>query len=327
MKKYDITGIGNALVDIQAEVEDSFLAANHLPKASMQLVDAETATSLYESTAVKKIATGGSAANSLAIMAQLGCSCAFIGQTGDDTLGQEFAHALISAGIEFRVAPLAGAASGQCFVGVTPDGQRTMATYLGASIALAEAQMDAALITESHIVYLEGYLWDSDKARPLMHRAIEVAQAAGGKCAFTLSDAFCVQRHAQDFWALLKAGKIDILFCNETELLAMGNTQDVEAAIAQLQPHVPLLLVTLGEHGAWAVTGGETHRFKAQENVQVVDTTGAGDAFAAGFLAGLAQGKNTQACGEMGIAIASEIISHFGTRLESDVAGIFKLKA
>ncbi len=317
----DIVAIGNAIVDVIAKADEAFIAAEGIEKGSMRLVDTETAEGLYGRMAPGIEASGGSAANTVAGIAALGGRCGFIGQVADDLLGRVFTHDIRALGVAFDTAVRAPEPpTARCLILVTEDGQRTMNTFLGASQFLPEAALDRALIASAAILYLEGYLWDPEQPRAAMRAAIEIAKGAGRKVAFTLSDAFCIERHRADFRALLDEGRIDILFANEGEILALTETKNFDAAVAETAAKVPLLVVTRGEHGAIAVEKGQQFYSVPAEPVdRVVDTTGAGDQFAAGFLAGQAQGRAIGDCLTMGAVAAAEVISHYGPRPEADL--------
>ncbi len=316
---HDVLAIGNAIVDVIASADDDFITREQLVKGGMTLIDADQATALYGKMQAGREISGGSAANTLAGLAALGARCAFIGQVADDQLGEVFAHDVRAGGIAFDSSPRAGdPPTARCLILVTPDGQRTMNTFLGASQFLPATAIDEDAIARASILYLEGYLWDPEEPRAAMRRAIAAAKGAGREVAFTLSDAFVIDRHRGDFLAMIDKGEIDILFANELEIKSLNETEDFEAAIAATAAKVPLLVVTQGEHGAIALTGGERHAVDARPT-QIVDTTGAGDLFAAGFLAGRVKGTSIARCLDMGAIAAAEIISHFGARSEKDL--------
>lgn len=319
--RYDVLAIGNAIVDVIAETNDEFIASEQLTKGGMQLIDADRATSLYAAMGPAREISGGSAANTLAGLAKLGRKCAFIGQVADDQLGQVFAHDIRAMGIDFTVPARASEPStARCLILVTPDAQRTMNTFLGASQFLAPGLINADRIAASSILYLEGYLWDPEEPRSAMRAAITHAKDNGRKVAFTLSDAFVIERHRDDFIALMKAGQIDILFANETEILSLNHSEDFDAAVAATAAHVPLLVVTKGAAGAIAVQQGTYFSVSAEPVERLVDTTGAGDLFAAGFLAAHAAGRTVEDCLTAGAICAAEVISHYGARPEADIA-------
>ncbi|HTG38188.1 adenosine kinase [Sphingomonas sp.] len=325
---YDVVAIGNAIVDILAQADDDFLVAEGMNKGSMQLMfSPEAADALYAKMGPGREISGGSAANTVAGIAALGGKCGFIGQVADDQLGTVFAHDIRAQGVRFETATRAGEpATARCLIFVTPDGQRTMNTFLGASQFLPEAALDRNLIEAGAILYLEGYLWDPEEPRRAMRAAIDLARAAGRRVAFTLSDVFCISRHGDDFRRLIADGLIDILFANENELLALAERDDFEAAIDQVAAQVPVLVVTRSEKGALAICNGERHAVAAEPIERVVDTTGAGDLFAAGFLHGQAQGHDVATSLRMGALCAAEIISHYGARPEVDLKAMIAQK-
>lgn len=323
--KYDVVAIGNAIVDVIAKADDAFIIAENLKKNTMQLLfSTEAAEALYAKMGPGIEASGGSAANTVAGLAALGRTCGFIGQVADDQLGQVFAHDIRALGVAFDTPMRAETdpSTARCLILVTPDGHRTMNTYLGASQFLPESALDRDLIADGAILYLEGYLWDPEEPRAAMRAAIDIAHAAGRKVAFTLSDTFCISRHRADFVKLIENGDIDILFANEAEITSLNETEDFEAAVAKTAAHVPLLVVTRSEHGAIAVANGERFAVPAAPVAAVVDTTGAGDLFAAGFLAGQAEGRSITDSLTMGALAAAEIISHFGARPEVDLKAL-----
>ena len=319
----DVLAIGNAIVDVIAPADEALLEQEGLAKGSMRLIDAEAATRLYGRMGPGREASGGSAANTAAGVAALGARAGFIGQVADDQLGEVFAHDIRAMGVAFDTpAKAGGEPTARCLVLVTPDAQRTMNTFLGASQGLTAEAIDSARIADAAILYLEGYLWDPEAPRAAMRQAIAAARVAGRRVSITLSDIFCVERHGDDFRALIEACQIDILFANEAEAMSLERTDDLEAAIASLALRVPLLVVTRSERGALAVEGGQRHEVPAEPVAQVVDTTGAGDLFAAGFLAGLAAGRPVPACLTMGAVAAAEVISHYGARPEADLRAL-----
>jgi sugar/nucleoside kinase (ribokinase family) len=316
----DVVAIGNAIVDVISSEQDSFITAEGLTKGGMQLIDAARATELYGRMGPGKEASGGSAANTIAGIAALGGKCGFVGQVADDQLGQVFTHDIRAIGVSFET-PARGAEppTAQCLILVTPDGQRTMNTFLGASQYLPASALDRSLIESAAILYLEGYLWDPEEPRAAMRDAIDVAKAAGRKVAFTLSDAFVIDRYRSDFMAMIDGGDIDILFANELEIGSLTQDENFESAIASIAAKVPMLVVTRGEDGAIAVSGGTTTHVAAEPVAKIVDTTGAGDLFAAGFLAGQTQGRSIADSLTMGAVCAAEVISHYGPRPEADL--------
>ena len=321
--KYDVIAIGNAIVDVMAPCEDALIERLGLARGGMMLIDTDQAHALYGAMGPAREISGGSAANTLAGLAALGSRCAFIGQVADDQLGEVFAHDIRAAGIAFATAPRAGdPPTARCLIFVTPDAQRTMNTYLGASQYLPAAALDEALIADAAVLYLEGYLWDPEEPRAAMRQAIAAARGAGRKVAFTLSDSFVINRHGDDFRALIDAGQIDILFANEHELAALTGLASFDEGIAALQGKVPVLVVTRSENGAVAVAQGERVVVAAEPVAQVIDTTGAGDLFAAGFLFGHVRGQPLRECLRLGAICAAEVISHYGARPEADLKAL-----
>ncbi|AJP70627.1 adenosine kinase [Sphingomonas hengshuiensis] len=318
---YDVVAIGNAIVDILAQAEDSFIEEIGVAKGSMQLMfSPEEADALYAKMGPGREVSGGSASNTVAGIAALGGKTAFIGQVADDQLGAVFAHDLRAAGVDFATAVRPGQpTTARCLIFVTPDGQRTMNTFLGASQFLPAAALDEQVIASGAILYLEGYLWDPEEPRAAMRKAIDIARANGRKVAFTLSDVFCISRHGDDFRALIADGLIDILFANENELLALCGHEAFEAAVAHMADKVPLLVVTRSEKGAMALSNGARVEVPAEPIEKLVDTTGAGDMFAAGFLHGQARGKSIEDSLRLGAICAAEIIQHYGARAEVDL--------
>lgn len=321
--RYDIIAIGNAIVDVMAPCTDELIEELQLNRGGMTLVDEEGAQRLYDAMGPAREISGGSAANTLAGMAALGAQCAFIGQVAQDQLGEVFSHDIHAVGIDFDTPARAGHPStARCLIFVSPDGERTMNTFLGASQFLPPAALDDAVIASAGILYLEGYLWDPEEPRSAMRRAIEVARAAGRKVAFTASESFVIDRHGDDFRALIAEGQIDILFVNEPELASLTGESDFEAGVASLTAKLPVLVATRGPKGAIAVAHGERAEVAAEPIEKVVDTTGAGDLFAAGFLTGHARGETLERCLRMGAICAAEIISHYGARPEADIKAL-----
>jgi sugar/nucleoside kinase (ribokinase family) len=316
----DIVAIGNAIVDVISQEDDAFIAEHALTKGGMQLVDTDQAELLYSNMRSGREISGGSAANTLAGMAALGCKCGFIGQVRDDQLGTIFAHDIRALGIRYETpAATDGPPTARCLIMVTPDAQRTMNTFLGASQFLPAAALDLDMIRSARILYLEGYLWDPEQPRAAMRSAIAAAREAGREVAFTLSDAFVIDRHRADFLRLLDEGLIDILFANETEIRSLAQVEDFETAVAAVAPKLRTLVVTRSEKGAIAIRDGQRHEVAAAPVSQILDTTGAGDLFAAGFLAGYVRGKAPGVCLSLGAVAAAEVISHYGARPEANL--------
>jgi sugar/nucleoside kinase (ribokinase family) len=324
---FDVIAIGNAIVDVMAPSSDEAIERLGLQRGGMTLIDTERAHELYDAMGPAREISGGSAANTLAGLAALGAKCAFIGQVADDQLGEVFAHDIRSGGIAFAT-PARGAEppTARCLIFVTPDGQRTMNTYLGASQFLPAAALDDAAIADAEVLYLEGYLWDPEEPRAAMRKAIAAAKRAGRKVAFTLSDAFVIARHGDDFRALIAAGEIDILFANEHELAALTGQDDFHEGIAALKGRVPVVVVTRSEKGAVACTADDHAEVAAEPVDRVVDTTGAGDLFAAGFLFGHVRGRPLADCLRLGAICAAEVISHYGARPEAALKDLVAVK-
>jgi sugar/nucleoside kinase (ribokinase family) len=323
VNRLDVVAIGNAIVDILAPAEDGQIVELGLTKGGMQLVDAAGADALYAQMGSAVEASGGSAANTIAGMAALGRACGFVGQVANDQFGKIFEHDIRTHGVEFTTPAREGEPpTGQCLIFVTPDGQRTMNTFLGAAQHLDRAALDRPMIERSDVLYLEGYLWNADTSRAAMAEAIAIAKQAGTKVAFTLSEIFVILGHGNDFLGMMERGEIDILFANEGEIQTLMGTDDFDAAVALAAAKVPTLVVTRGEAGAIAVKDGERYSVAAEPIDRVVDTTGAGDLFAAGFLAGQAEGRSVEHSLAMGAVCAAEIISHFGPRPEGDLKAL-----
>lgn len=319
----DVVAIGNAIIDVIANCDDGLIEELGLARGGMMLIDADQARDLYGAMGPAREISGGSAANTLAGLASLGARCAFIGQVADDQLGEVFAHDIRAVGIDFDVPARAGdPPTARCLIFVTPDGQRTMNTFLGASHYLPAKALDEKTIASAAVLYLEGYLWDPEEPRAAMRKAIAAARAAGRKVAFTPSESFVIDRHRDDFLSLIDAGEIDVLFCNEHEMAALIRNDDFEAGIAALAPKIPVLVVTRGANGAVALAGGERAQVAAEPIEHVVDTTGAGDLFAAGFLYGHVRGMALETCLKLGAICACEVISHYGARPERNLQAL-----
>jgi sugar/nucleoside kinase (ribokinase family) len=320
----DLLAIGNAIVDVIAREDDGFLERHGLVKGSMALVDAERAELLYGDMGPAVETSGGSAANTAVGFAALGGSAAFVGKVRDDQLGHVYLHDLRAAGVAFDVPPAPPEdldPTGRSLIVVTPDAQRTMNTNLGIAARVEVADVDADLVAASTSVYAEGYLWDSDVARAAIERAFDLARAAGRRVAFTLSDGFCVDRHRATFRALL-AERVDIAFANEDEVLSLTGAPSFDAAVDDLADLVPLAFVTRSAAGAVVAAGGDRHVVPAHPVDEVVDTTGAGDLFAAGALYGLSRGADLVTCARLGALAAAEVIGHIGPRPEADLRAL-----
>ena len=321
--RLDVLTIGNAIVDVIADATDEFLAAEGLTKDSMRLVDADEARRLYDHMQPAREVSGGCAGNTAAGVAALGGRAGFIGQVAPDQLGEFYMHDLRAAGVEFTTPPAdVGIPTARSMILVTPDGHRTMNTFLGAAQHLAVEVLDEEQIRSAAILYLEGYLWDPETPRYAMVRGIEIAREARRKVAFSLSDIFCVDRHREGFNALIDGGRIDILFANEAEILALAGVPHLETAAAAVAPKVETLVVTRGPAGAFAIRAGERADVPAEPVTEVVDTTGAGDLFAAGFLFGEAKAKPLADSLRLGAICAAEIIQHYGARPEEDLKAL-----
>jgi fructokinase len=316
--RFDILGIGNAIVDVVARADESFLSRHDMHKGTMALVDTETAERIYAAMPPGQESSGGSAANTCAVAAGLGARVAYLGKVAEDQLGSVFAHDMRAAGVHFPSAPLrAGAPTARCLILVTPDGQRTMNTFLGACVTLDEADVDPALVADAAVTYLEGYLFDPPAAQTAFRRAAAAAHAAGRQVALSLSDPFCVNRHRAAFRELV-ANHVDILFANEAEVTALYEANDFTTAAELARADVALAALTRSEAGSLILRGGETVQVAA-EPAEVVDTTGAGDAYAAGFLAGFTGGRDLAACGRIASIAAAEVIGHYGARPQTDL--------
>ncbi|MEM6624634.1 MAG: adenosine kinase [Pseudomonadota bacterium] len=319
--RLDAVAIGNAIVDVVARVDDPFLAANGVEKGVMTLIDQERALSLYDAMPPAEEISGGSAANTAAGMAALGCSAGFIGRVKQDQLGQIFSHDIRAIGVEYQGPQAAdGPETSRCLVAVSPDGERSMSTFLGASIGLVADDINVDMLGRAKWLYLEGYLFDTPEAKAAYSRAIWATKKAGGKTSITLSDPFCVDRHRDDFRRLIK-NEIDLLFANKAELLSLCKASDLEYALDVIAEDVEVAAITLSEQGSVIVRGRDRTWVPAQK-VDVLDTTGAGDLFAAGFLSGLAQGVDDAQAARMGAIAAGEVISHLGARPEADLKAL-----
>ena len=318
----DVVGIGNAIVDVIVHADEAFIAAQGFAKGSMNLIDAPRAQSLYDAMGPAIESSGGSAGNTMAGIASLGGRGAYIGKVRDDELGAVFRHDLTAIGVKFETpAATSGPATARCLIMVTPDGQRMMGTYLGACVELGLDEIEEALIASAQVTYLEGYLFDPPQAQAAFRRAAAVAHAAGRRVALSLSDPFCVGRHRAAFRELVQ-GEVDILFANEAEICSLYETDDFAAAAKAVRGHVAIAALTRSERGSVVLADGEEHTVAAAPVARVVDTTGAGDLYAAGFLFGLTRGLALPTCGSIGSLCAAEIISHVGARPEVALKGL-----
>ena len=315
--RFDVIGIGNAIVDIIARAEEDFLLKQGMNKGAMALIDEARAQAIYDAMGPAMEMSGGSAANTIVGLSSLGSRSAFIGKVKDDSLGRAFAHDIRAAGVAYATPPAAdGASTARCYVLVTPDGERTMNTYLGAAQALNPADIDADMVAASAVIYLEGYLWDPKDAKDAFVKAAEIAHRAERTVALTLSDAFCVDRWRAEFLHLMRSRTVDIIFANEAELHSLYQTADFNTAVAALRADISTAVVTRSEKGCLVIGPQGTEAVPAFPVEQVVDTTGAGDLFAAGFLSGLARGADDRTCGRLGALAAAEVIQHLGARPE-----------
>jgi sugar/nucleoside kinase (ribokinase family) len=317
--RFDVTAIGNAIVDVLARADDALLAKHNLAKGAMSLIDTETAQRLYGIMGPGTERSGGSAGNTAAVIAGLGGRVAYIGKVADDQLGEVFTHDIRAIGVTYDTSPLKGGLpTARSLIFVTPDAQRTMQTYLGATTQLGVEDVNMDYITSSKVLYLEGYLWDQPRAKNAMREAAIKAQQAGVKVSLTLSDAFCVARFRDEFLELAEK-HVDILFANESEILSLYQVDRFDDALQRVRKHCEIAALTRSEKGSVVVNGDEVHVIDAEKGVKVVDTTGAGDAYAGGFLYGYTQGYDLATCGRLGGLMAAEVISHLGPRPEADI--------
>jgi sugar/nucleoside kinase (ribokinase family) len=321
--RFDVLGIGNAIVDVIARTEDDFLAKQGMHKGAMALIDEARAAAIYDAMGPAIEISGGSAANTIVGVASLGARAAFVGKVKDDELGRTFRHDIRAAGVAFDTPPNSdGPSTARCYVLVTPDGERTMNTYLGAAQDLHPNDIDADTVASAQITYLEGYLWDPPHAKEAFLKAAKIAHGAERDVALTLSDAFCVDRYRAEFLDLIKTGTVDLIFANERELHSLYQTADFDTALAALRADARLAVVTRSEKGCLVVTRAETEAVPAVAVERLVDATGAGDLFAAGFLVGLARGEDYRDCARLGAIAAAEVISHLGARPETSLKAL-----
>lgn len=324
--RFDVLGIGNAIYDVLASVDDDFLVRERLVKGEMRLVDASRSRQIYDRIGPAVRASGGSAGNTVSGVAAMGGRAAFIGKVADDMVGDAYAHDMRGFGVHFDVPPLnGGAPTATSIILITPDGERTMNTYLGACQHLGPADVDPDLVASAAITYLEGYLWDPPAAKDAFRKAAQIAHAAGRQVALTLSDTFCVDRWRADFTGLMRTGTVNLLFANEHELKALYGSPSVDDAVAALQEDCPLAAVTLGAEGSLVVTRSEIIAVPAAPVDHVVDLTGAGDLYAGGFLYGLSHGRPLAECATLGGLAAAEVIGHVGARPQTSLADLVRL--
>ncbi len=313
---FDVLGIGNAIVDVLSRADDSFLGQHGLVKGSMMLIDEARAETLYAAMGPGVEISGGSCGNTMAGVASFGGKGAYIGKVRDDQLGAVFGHDLKATGVSFETAAAtSGPATARCLILVTPDAQRTMNTYLGACTGLGPADIDVARVGSAQVTYVEGYLWDAPAAKQAVLKAFDAAHAAGRKVSITLSDSFCVHRYREEFRDLIR-NKVDILFGNEAEIKALYEVETFEEALEATRKEAKIAALTRSEKGSVVIKGGETYEVPAAPVAKVVDTTGAGDLYASGFLFGFTQNKPLAECARLGGIAAAEVISHVGARPE-----------
>jgi sugar/nucleoside kinase (ribokinase family) len=321
--RYQVTAIGNAMVDVIVHADEALLAAQGMEKGAMTLIDGERAEALYALMPPAIEMSGGSAGNTVAGVASLGGTAAYIGKVSDDQLGNVFRHDLRAGGVAYDVAPAPNSSTGRCLIFVTPDAQRTMNTYLGAGALLGPDDVDPETIESSQVVYLEGYLWDPPEAQAAFLKAAGIAHDAGRKVALTLSDPFCVDRHRDSFRDLVDR-HVDLLFANEAEILSLYEVATFDEALQLVRTECDIAALTRSAKGSVVVAGGEVHVIDAEPVARVVDTTGAGDQYAAGFLFGLTTGRDLATCGRIGGIAAAEVISHVGPRPEVRLADLIR---
>jgi sugar/nucleoside kinase (ribokinase family) len=321
--QYDVLGIGNAIVDVIARAEDDFLIKHGMNKGMMALIDEPRAEAIYASMGPAIEISGGSGANTIAGVASFGARAAFIGKVKDDELGRAFAHDIRAAGVAFDTPPASeGPSTARCYVLVTPDGERTMNTFLGAAQDLHPNDVEPDLVKAAAITYLEGYLWDPPHAKEAFRKAASIAHDAGRKVALTLSDAFCVGRYRDEFLNLMRTGAVDLIFANESELKSLYETADFDTAARALPNDVSLAVVTRSEKGCVVISRESHEPVSAVPIDRLVDATGAGDLFAAGFLTGLARGQDRRNCARLGAIAAAEVIQHLGARPETSLKAL-----
>jgi sugar/nucleoside kinase (ribokinase family) len=323
-QKYDVAGLGNAIMDVIATVDDDFLLRHGIAKGAMTLIDEFRAAELHKALGQSVQAAGGSAANTMAGIASLGGSAVFLGKVRDDALGARFGTSLRELGVDFTTAPAkTGSSTASSMIAVTPDGQRSMNTFLGACREMTPADVNAREVAAAKILYIEGYLWDADDAKDASRKAIAAAKAAGAQVALSLSDSFCVGRFRDEFLNLMQ-NELDIVFANEDEAKSLFETEDFSVVTENFKAWGGLAAVTRSAQGCVVIKGGEHHAVPAFPVTKVLDTTGAGDLFAAGFLYGLTHGKSLPDCGKLGALAAAEIISHYGARPETSLKELAK---
>ncbi len=324
--KYDVLGIGNAIFDVLVQTDESFLSRHGMTKGGMALIDEARALSIYQDMGPAIEMSGGSAANTIVGVANLGARAAYVGKVRDDQIGRLYMHDIRAAQVAFETKPASdGPATGCCYILVTPDGERTMNTYLGAAQELMPGDIDAAQVAASAILYLEGYLWDPKSAKEAFVKASTIAHDAGRQVALTLSDSFCVDRYRGEFLDLMRSGTVDLVFANEAELHSLYQTADFDTALTQLRNDAKLAVVTRSEKGCVVASKDGVTAVPAFPIDKIVDTTGAGDLFAAGFLFGLVRGADFEAAGRLGALAAAEVIQHIGARPQVSLKELARL--
>jgi sugar/nucleoside kinase (ribokinase family) len=313
--KYDVLGIGNAIFDVLVQTDEGFLSRHGMTKGGMSLIDEDRAAAIYRDMGPATEISGGSAANTIVGVASFGARAAFVGKVKDDELGRAFAHDIRAANVAFDTkAANGGPSTARCYIMVTPDGERTMNTYLGAAQDLKPEDIDEAQVASAALTYLEGYLWDPPRAKEAFVKAADIAHKNGRRVALTLSDAFCVDRYRNEFLDLIRKGTVDLMFANERELHSLYETSDFDSAVKILRDDAKLAVVTRSEKGCVVVSRDAVETVAAEPVAQVADVTGAGDLFAAGFLVGLARGKDHRTAARLGALAAAEVIQHIGAR-------------
>lgn len=320
----DLVGIGNAIVDVLTQTDDQFIKQNNISKGTMTLIEAEQAEDLYSRMGQAMEMSGGSVANTVAAFASMGGKCGFIGKVANDQLGDVFSHDIQAVGAVYKTPRLSGGLpTARCLIMVTPDAERTMCTFLGASVWITPSDVDRKMVQNAKVTYLEGYLFDRPKAKQAFLAAAEMAHEAGRKVALSLSDPFCVERHRDEFLELIE-GHVDILFANKDELMSLFQQETFEFAVKQIQGKCDIAAITQGPKGAIIVTPNERYEVAAEKIDRVVDTTGAGDLYAAGFLFGYTRGEPLEICGRYGSIAAGEVIRHMGARVQGDLGDLLQ---
>lgn len=327
MSSYDVLTIGNAIVDIIARCEEDFLLDNNIAKAAMNLIDAERSALLYSRMGPAVETSGGSAGNTAAGVASFGGSAAYFGKVSNDKLGEIFTHDMRAQGVHFETKPLGGKPpTATSMIFVTPDGERSMNTYLGACVELGPEDVEPQTVANSRVTYFEGYLWDPPRAKEAIRECARIAHAHGQEMSMTLSDSFCVGRYREEFLDLMRSGTVDIVFANHAETLALYETSDFDLALSLMAQDCKLAAVTMSEEGSIILSGERRIPVRPIKVDNVVDTTGAGDLYAAGFLFGYARDRDLATCGKLGSIAAAEIISHIGPRPEASLAALAKAR-